>query len=94
MKQALDEYQKNQAGNDQLGSFLAQTKETFDKYFDHLGYVCFVFDKSNPNNAYIANISNVPVKGYLRKLLPFLVKYKQAVRKLNKNRDRKFRRVK
>jgi hypothetical protein len=93
-KEEIEEIQKRAADNDQLAVFLAATKERFDKHFDHLGYVCFVFDKSNPENAYIANISNVPVKGYLRKLLPFLAKYRQAFRKLNKNRSRNFRRVK
>lgn len=93
-KEEIEEIQKQQTANDGFAVFLAATKERFDMHFDHLGYVCFVFDKSNPENKYIANVSNVPVKGYLRKLLPYLAKYRQAFRKLNKNKDKKFRRIK
>lgn len=93
-QQEIENIQTSQATNDKLVAFLMDTKERFDEYFSHLGYVCFVFDKSNPENHYIASISNVTVKGYLRKLLPYLAKYRQAFRKLNKNRDRRFRRVK
>lgn len=94
LQESVKDPQYQQQLNDKLAAFLAETKERFDKYFNHLGYVCFVFDKSNPQNSYIANISNVTVKGYLKKLLPYLAKYRHALKKLNKNKDRRFRRVK
>ena len=39
--------------------FLEKTKERFDKYFDKLGYVCFVFNKKE-HKGHSVYISNSP----------------------------------
>jgi len=92
MKQALMEAAQAEAqeqfSNDQkkgeLDQFLSATKERFDKYFDTMGYVCILFDKSNPENQYLASVSNVPFKGFMGKLIKYVAQYKKNLKHLGK----------
>src|SRR5688500_18875303 len=85
-KAEAEEMYENDQKKSELDSFLAQTKERFDKHFDNLGYVCIVFDKENPENQYIASISNVPFKGFMGKILKFVAGYKKNLKSLGKLR--------
>jgi len=42
---------------EQLNKFLEETKDRFDKYFNELGYLCFIFNpaKHDGQSVYITN---------------------------------------
>lgn len=79
-----EEQFENEQKKSELDQFLAHTKERLDKHFDTLGYVCIVFDKSNPENKYMASISNVPFRGFMGKLLKYVDTYKKNLKSLGK----------
>jgi len=77
---------------EKLQKFLYDTKQSFDKYFDHLGYVCFIFQKEGHKGESVY-ISNAP-----EELLPIVEPYANAQSiaraKINKNKLKNMRRVK
>lgn len=92
-KKLAEELRHTEQQEDQFAEYITATKERLDKHFDHLGYVCFIFDKNDPKNSFMSNISNVLPGVYLNRLIPYVSKHKHILKKIKNTLDRKLKRM-
>lgn len=92
--QAAKQMVQQDKAEDSFNAFITETREKFDKYFGHLGYVCFVFDKEKPENKFIAHISNVATGFYTHKLTPYFLELKKHLKDYKKRINAQLGRVK
>jgi hypothetical protein len=86
MTELTEEQQKMEA-------FLADTKERFDKYFESIGYVCFVFKKGSHSGQSVF-ITNTDDKEVIAVLQPYANAPVVAEKKAKKLFLKNMRRVK